>query len=81
MKRLPHPLEEALQARVRLLATTLRPATVKHYQLTVRLFLSYLRGTYPEIRRASEIRRDPHVLGWLEYLWDAAREIFRQATV
>ena len=29
MKRAPHPLEEALQARVRLLATTLRPSTVR----------------------------------------------------
>jgi hypothetical protein len=29
MKRSPHPLEEGLKLRVRLLATTLRPATVR----------------------------------------------------
>lgn len=69
MRRPPHPLEEALQARVRLLATTLRPATVWQYQHTVGVFMAYLRETHPAIRRASEIRRDPHVLGWLEYLW------------
>jgi hypothetical protein len=40
MKRPPHPLEEAFQARVRLLATTLRPSTVRQYAHIVRLFLA-----------------------------------------
>jgi integrase len=69
MKRPSHPLEEALQARVRLLATTLRPGTVSQYNYTVRLFLRYLHEDFPELRRPSEIRRDPHILGWLQYLW------------
>lgn len=69
MRKPPHPLEEALQARVRLLATTLRPATVRQYGQTVRLFMHYLRGTFPEVRRADQLRRDPHMLGWLEHLW------------
>jgi site-specific recombinase XerD len=69
MKRPPHPLEEALKARVRLLATTLRPATVRQYDHTVRLFMAWLRASFPDVRRASDLRRDPHVLGWLEYLW------------
>lgn len=69
MKHLPHPLEEALRARVRLLETTLRPSTARQYQGTVRLFLAYLRQSFPEVRRADQLRRDPHLLGWLEYLW------------
>lgn len=69
MRTPPHPLEEALRARVRLRATTLRPATVRQYEHTVRLFMGYLRATFPDIRRANQLRRDPHVLGWLEYLW------------
>ena len=69
MTKPPHPLEEALRLRVRLLATTLRPATVWQYEYTVRLFMTYLRRSFPQLRRASELRRDPHVLGWLEYLW------------
>lgn len=69
MRTPPHPLEEALRARVRLLATTLRPATVRQYQHTVRWFMAYLRQSFPDIRRADQLRRDPHVLGWLEYLW------------
>jgi len=69
MRTPPHPLEEALRARVRLLATTLRPATVRQYEHTVRLFMTFLRASFPEVRRADRLRRDPHVLGWLEYLW------------
>ena len=69
MRTPPHPFEEALRARVRLLATTLRPATVRQYEHTVRLFMAYLRQSFPEIRRANQLRRDPRVLGWLEYLW------------
>ena len=68
MKKPPHPLEEALKARVRLLATTLRPATVRQYERTVRHFMTYLQK-FPQVRRAHQLRRDPHVLGWLEYLW------------
>lgn len=69
MRTPPHPLEEALRARLRLLATTLRPATVRQYEHTVRLFMAYLRQSCPDIRRANQLRRDPHVLGYLEHLW------------
>ncbi len=69
MRTPPHPLEEALRARVRLLATTLRPATVRQYECTLRYFMAYLRARFPDVRRADQLRRDPHALGWLEYLW------------
>ena len=67
MRTPPHPLEQALHARVRLLATTLRPATVRTYEVTVRYFANYLQSV-PAVRRADQLRRDPHLLGWLEYL-------------
>jgi site-specific recombinase XerD len=63
-------LEEGLHARVRLLATTLRPATVQQYERTVRHFLRYLHGHFAEVRRPDQLRRDPHLLGWLEHLWE-----------
>ncbi|MGO9263263.1 MAG: tyrosine-type recombinase/integrase [Bryobacteraceae bacterium] len=69
MKQPEHPLQKALAARVRWLATTLQPATMHHYWRTVRLFLEYLKEFYPEISKPSQLRRDPHVLGWLEHLW------------
>ena len=62
-------LEDALRARVRLLATTSRPSTVQHYQATARHFMAYLRQNFPEVRRPDQLRRDPHMLGWLEHLW------------
>jgi len=65
----PHPLEAALQARVRLLSTTLRPSTARQYAHTARLFMQYLRAAFPAVRRPADLRRDPHILGWLEHLW------------
>ena len=61
-------LQEALGARVRLLATTLRPTTIAGYEGTVRMFLKYVER-FPAVRQPSDLRRDPHLLGWLEYLW------------
>jgi integrase len=69
MKPAHHPLQKALEARVRLLETTLQPSTMHHYRHTLRLFLGYLNESYPEVSKPSQLRRDPHLLGWLEYLW------------
>jgi integrase len=62
-------LRPALEARLRLLETTLQPATIRHYRSTARLFLEFLEERYPEVRLPSQLRRDPHLLGWLEFLW------------
>jgi len=69
MTRPAHALREALDARLRLLGTTLQPSTMWSYRQTVRLFLDYLQESFPELRQPSQLRRDPHMLGWLEYLW------------
>src|SRR5689334_23760110 len=42
---------------------------MRHYRHTLRLFLGYLNGSYPEVSKPSQLRRDPHLLGRLEYLW------------
>ena len=65
----PHPLEEALKARVQLLATTLRPATVNQYRRTARLFMTFLRENFSDIRFANQLRREPHMLGWFQDIW------------
>ncbi|MCU1237730.1 MAG: phage integrase family protein [Candidatus Solibacter sp.] len=64
-----HALQKALDARVRLLETTLQTSTIYHYRQTVRLFVEYLKEHYPEVSKPPQLRRDPHLLGWLEYLW------------
>ena len=61
-------LEQIFQARVQTLALTLQPFTVVKYEYVARHFVAYLRATFPEVRRLSQLRRDPHMLGWLRWL-------------
>lgn len=61
-------LEQIFQAQVQTLALTLQPFTVVKYEYVARHFVAYLRATYPEVRRLSQLRRDPHMLGWLRWL-------------
>jgi integrase len=62
-------LREALEGSVRVLATTLQPSTVNKYRGTIGSFLCYLQPAFPLIGKPSQLRRDPHLLGWLEHLW------------
>ncbi len=52
-----------------LLDTTLRPSTAAQYRCTARLFLDFAGQRFPQVRRPSDLKRDPHILGWLEHLW------------
>ena len=38
------------------------------YRGTVRLFLTYLGARYPAVRSLDQLRRDPHIVGWLAFL-------------
>ena len=58
-----------MAGRVRVLDTTLQPSTTAQYRRTARTFTEYLRTNFPEIGKLCQLRRDPHLLGWLEYLW------------
>lgn len=57
-------LASTLETRIQTLALTLRPSTVDGYRSTCRRFLSYLSSAFPQVRQLSELRRDPHLLGW-----------------
>ena len=57
-------LEEQIRAR----ATTLQRTTVQHYGCAVRRFLFYLHRAFPEVHQLSQLRRDPHMLGWFRSL-------------
>ena len=61
-------LEQIFQAHIQTLALTLRPDTVSGYRGVTRRFLSYLRAAFPRVRRLSQLRRDPHLLGWFRSL-------------
>jgi integrase len=68
----PTPLSRALFRHIRFLALRLRPASAYHYTVTARNFLRYLSHYFPTVRRPAQLRRDPHLLGWMEQL--AARQ-------
>jgi integrase len=68
MSQPPRTLEQIFQAQVQTLALTLQPFTVVKYDYVARHFVSYLRSTFPEVRRLSQLRRDPHMLGWFRWL-------------
>lgn len=51
---------------------TLRPATIQTKGYMLRKFAAYLRQNHPEVRRFSQLQRQPHIVGWLEYRLDVA---------
>jgi site-specific recombinase XerD len=61
-------LEEIFEKQVQTLALTLQPFTVVKYRYVAYYFVGYLRETFPEVRRLSQLRRDPHMLGWFRWL-------------
>lgn len=62
------PLEQAFHLQMQTLATTLQPSTIRYYQSCLNRFLHYLRLAYPDVRRPEQLRRCPHILGWLHSL-------------
>jgi site-specific recombinase XerD len=63
----PH-LEQLFETQIQTLALSLRPGTVENYRSTARCFLAYLRAAFPQVHQLSELRRDPHLLGWFRRL-------------
>jgi hypothetical protein len=63
-------MEEIFELQIAERATVLRPGTVLWYRQSIRLFLNYLHTTHPEVTRLSQLRRDPHILGWLRNLYE-----------
>jgi site-specific recombinase XerD len=61
-------LEQIFATQIQTLATTLRPSTIAGYRWSVRNFLTYLHAAFPRVRRLSQLRRDPHLQGWLRDL-------------
>src|SRR5258708_7205846 len=70
-KRIPlptHPLTTFFQPAVESVTTSLGDASITSYRGTVRHFLTYLGAQYPEVHSLDQLRRDPHILGWLALL-------------
>jgi len=65
---LQHPLAPLFESAVDSLGAALSLETTRHYRGTVRHFLSYLGTHHPEVNRLDQLRRDPHILGWMSRL-------------
>jgi integrase len=65
---LQHPLAPVFERAIDSLGAALNPETTRYYRGTVRNFLSYLAADHPEITRLEQLRRDPHILGWMACL-------------
>jgi site-specific recombinase XerD len=65
---LQHPLAPAFEHAVESLCTALTPSSKRNYDIVVRTFLVYLGTKHPKITRLEQLRRDPHILGWMAHL-------------
>jgi site-specific recombinase XerD len=68
-------LEEGLQRQLQTLALTLRPGTIVQYRCLCNGFLSYLRQTFSQIQQLDQLRRTPHIVGWLRSLHQRRRPV------
>ncbi len=65
---LQHPLAQRFGRAIDSLGAALHPDTVRHYRGAASNFLTYLGADYPEVCCLHQLRRDPHILGWLARL-------------
>ena len=63
-----HPLADVFWRAVDSIAASLSPDTVRSYRATTRSFLRYLGTDHQQIYSLDQLRRDPHILGWLAHL-------------
>lgn len=61
-------LDQIFESQIQTLALTRRIATAAQHRVAVRRFLGFLQGAFPQVRRLSELRHDPHLLGWFRWL-------------
>jgi integrase len=62
---LEHPLAHLFGRAVDSLTAALTSESGRQYRGTVRHFLTFLGIHYPEVGSLDQLRRDPHILGWL----------------
>jgi integrase len=62
---LQHPLAPVFARAVESLATALSPGTERIYNIAVRSFLVYLDTEHPKVTSLEQLRRNPHILGWM----------------
>jgi site-specific recombinase XerD len=65
---LHHPLAPVFDRAIDSLGMALSPESIRQYRGTVRKFLNYLGADHPEVQCLDQLRREPHILGWMSRL-------------
>ncbi len=65
---LQHPLAVLFDHAVDSLGVALSYESIRQYRGTARNFLSYLGAAHPELHCLDQLRREPHILGWMSRL-------------
>ena len=60
--------EKIIRAYLDLIAATLQPGSVRNYKNSIKIFIDFLTLNYPEVTKFSELKRSPHIEGWLSHL-------------
>jgi integrase len=63
-----HPLAPLFEQAIDSICAALSPESQRHYRTIVRNFLKYLGTAYPEVHSLEQLRREPHLLGWMSRL-------------
>src|ERR1035437_8257502 len=63
-----HPLASLFQGAAQSLTTSLNHGVFRFYHCTIRKFLDFLGGHFPQVQSLQQLRRDPHILAWFAYL-------------
>jgi len=63
-----HPLASVFHRSVDSVCAALSPESHRHYRGTVRNFLNYLGTAHPDVTSLDQLRREPHLLGWMSRL-------------
>lgn len=69
---LQHQMAPIFDRAVDSLSAALNPDTTRHYRGTARNFLTYLGTDHPDVHSPEQLRREPHILGWMSRLHSQA---------
>jgi site-specific recombinase XerD len=72
---LQHPLAPVFDRAVDSFSVALSPDTIRHYRGTARHFLRFLGFAYPQVNSLEQLRREPHILGWMSHLRSKVRPL------
>jgi len=65
---LQHPLAPLFDRAIDSFCVSLSSDTTRRYRGTARNFLSCLGADHPKVQRLDQLRREPHILGWMSRL-------------